>query len=97
MTKEFRQYVLKHVPTKDLLAVFKRQMHWIYRGWDVMDKIGEVDCGDWGFDPSCKIIMGKFAHWNPYKGHRGECRFSLAEVKAELATREHVVRKHIRN
>ena len=39
------------------------------------------------------IVVGKFAHWNPYKGHGCICSYSAQEVKNELDTREHIKRR----
>lgn len=87
MTEEFKKYVLKNVPTKILLRKFKNVRHAYYLGYptDISFDIDDCWC-----DFRVRIDVGRFAFWNPYKGHGCTCYFSQDEVKAELNTRENI-------
>jgi len=90
-TEEFRQYALKHVPTKVLLKEFFRKMRYVYKyGLSMNSRPYHSDSGDY-CDPRCSVIVGRFASWNPYKGSNFRFYYTLAEIKAELDTREHII------
>ena len=91
VTEEFKKYVLKHVPTKVLLREFKSVRIAHYLGWPT-DSAFYIDDDCW-CDYTVRIVVGKFAFWNPYKGHSCICYFTQDEVKDELDKREHIQRR----
>lgn len=54
MSEEFRKEILKGIPTKVLLRAYVPYNNKRGMGW-------------YGY--TIDIMMGKFANWNPYKGH----------------------------
>lgn len=102
MTEEFKNWVLKNVPTKILLNAFKAQRNPRYKDcydehWNVVSDYklcpDSIVYSNYEVDMRVKITVPKFAYWNPYKGHNCDCYYTLYEVKQELNTREHINRK----
>lgn len=91
VTDEFKKYVLKNVPTKVLLREFKSVRIAHYLGWPT-DSAFYIDDDCW-CDYTVRIVVGKFAFWNPYKRHSCICYFTQDEVKDELDKREHIQRR----
>lgn len=101
MTDEFKIYILKNVPTKILLKAFKTQRDCRYKDaydehWNLItdyelcpDFIDYGNC-EGEVDMRVKIIVPRFAYWNPNKGTSFTYYYSLYEVKTELNTREHI-------
>lgn len=83
MTEEFRKSILKHIPTRLLVKAY------IGRS-EIVRVMGE----EFQYYEPIRIVMGKFAYWNPYKGHNALLEYNDKEVKEELDTREHVKRRN---
>lgn len=101
MTNDFKIYVLKNIPTRLLLNAFKAQRDPRYKltadkHWNRYDNYEGcpdfVKYSDYEVDMRIKIVVPKFAFWNPYKGHGCDCYFTAYEVKKELNNREHINR-----
>lgn len=96
MTKEFKKYVLENIPTRLLLGAYKRYRKFNAHEWrDIIEGniIYHIPVLVRNMYEPVYIVVGKFAHWNPYKGHSCICLYSAQEVKDELDTREHIKRQ----
>lgn len=85
MTEDFKKFVLHNAPTKVLLRAFKHARNYYTSPFQPMEV-------SYDHDEPVRIEVGKFASWNPYKGHGCTCEFTTTEVKHELDTREHITR-----
>ena len=105
MINDIKKTILHNVPTTILLKIWKSyrpvRLMTYHTTWnkifnpnctsDYKDLPDFIDYGDGcPVDYRIPITVGKFAYWNPNRGHACTIRYSAWEIKDELNKREHI-------